>query len=347
MYNHEKRVFLIQKFYELKNTTLVQRAFRTKYVCSHAPMSLTIMNMVRAFENTGHTSRHPTRIKTKRVRTEELVESLKNLNLKDPNISLRKVANLVPASHETVRKVYREDLNIKPFKKIKTFLLKKVDHSKRQNFAKFILSNINARSTILDWFICSDEAYFYLHGGHNIQNDRIWAQFQPYELVEKPLNDDKVMVWCAFSATKVYGPYFFKNTVNWQNYLQMLKDFFWKQHSRVKHFQYYYFQQDGAPPHRKKEVQTWLKEKFGDRFLDANMWPPRSPDLNPCDFSLWGQMKHRVYNPKPENIDQLRENIEREFRNFKKTDLKACFLNLKKRCDLLIQENGRHIEHLL
>ena len=66
------------------------------------------------------------------------------------------------------------------------------------------------------------------------------------------------------------------------------------------------------------EVQKWLKEKFGECFLnDASKWPPRSPDLNPCDFSLWGTMKQRVYNPKPTNKEQ--------FRKFKKKGFKTYF----------------------
>ena len=242
---------------------------------------------------------------------------LKSLTLSNSRLSLRKAANLVPAGKDTIRKVYREDLHLKPYKEKKSFLLLKDDRPKRENFAKFILENI------LNWFICSDEAYFYLHGGHNIQNNRIWAEFQPNELVEQPLNDEKVMVWCAFSANCVYGPYFFSEYENWRNYLEMLKNFFWKKHSKIKYNKYYYFQQDGAPPLRKIEVQNWLKEKFGDRFLDSTKWPPRSPDLNPCDFSLWGQMKQRVYNPKPSNIDELRKNIEREFESLKKMILKV------------------------
>ena len=106
------------------------------------------------------------------------------------------------------------------------------------------------------------------------------------------------MVWCAFSANKLYGPNFFEENVN-VNYLDCLKNYFWPRHSKLKDNINYYFQQDGAPPHRKKEVQEWLKGKFGSRFLDASIWPPRSPDLKPCDFSLWGTLKSKVYNPKP------------------------------------------------
>ena len=48
------------------------------------------------------------------------------------------------------------------------------------------------------------------------------------------------------------------------------------------------------------------------------MWPPRSPDLNPCDYYLWGFLKARVYNPLPKTLDDLKANIEREIKKKKK-----------------------------
>jgi hypothetical protein len=81
--------------------------------------------------------------------------------------------------------------------------------------------------------------------------------------------------------------------------------------------------------------------------LDSSIWPPRSPHLNPCDFSLWGILKQKVYSPIPSTVEQLKENIIREFKNFKKTDLNSIFLNMKKRLDLIEQEKGGHIEHLI
>jgi hypothetical protein len=98
----------------------------------------------------------------------------------------------------------------------------------------------------------------------------------------------------------------------------------------------YYFQQDGASPHRGKKVQKYLKNKFGDRFIDKKTCPPpRIPDLNPCDFFLWGYLKSRVYNPLPNNLD--------EFSNIDKDVLKNNFLNFSKRCNLVIEANGHHI----
>ena len=71
----------------------------------------------------------------------------------------------------------------------------------------------------------------------NIQNNRIWAHFQPNQLIEQPLHDEKVLVWCVFSANFMYAPFFFENTVNWQNYLEMLKNFFWPIHKKVPDYQ--------------------------------------------------------------------------------------------------------------
>ncbi|QQP35545.1 Transposable element tcb2 transposase, partial [Caligus rogercresseyi] len=45
----------------------------------------------------------------------------------------------------------------------------------------------------------------------------------------------------------------------------------------------YTFQQDLAPAHTAKLVQSWLKKNVPN-FWDFNTWPPNSPDLNPCDY---------------------------------------------------------------
>ena len=74
------------------------------------------------------------------------------------------------------------------------------------------------------------------------------------------------------------------------------------------------------------------------------MWPPRSPDLNPCDFYLWGHLKSVVYNPLPNTIEDLKVNIVREIKKISKEILKLTFLNLESRCNLILSADGGHIE---
>jgi len=72
-----------------------------------------------------------------------------------------------------------------------------------------------------------------------------------------------------------------------------------------------------------------------DKFLDKTKWPPRSPDLNPCDFFLWGYLKARVYSPLPKTLDDLKRNIEREIKKINENLLENVFENFKKRCSLI------------
>jgi hypothetical protein len=70
-----------------------------------------------------------------------------------------------------------------------------------------------------------------------------------------------------------------------ENYLEMLQNFFLRRHC-LTNCNNYYFQQDGATPHTADMVQNWLCRQFGKYFVNKKKWPPRSPDLNPCDFYL-------------------------------------------------------------
>ena len=54
----------------------------------------------------------------------------------------------------------------------------------------------------------------------------------------------------------------------------------------------------GPPAHRLDAVRERLRELFGQHVIALyhNVeWPPRSPDLTPCDFFLWGYLKSKVY----------------------------------------------------
>ncbi|GFT01013.1 uncharacterized protein TNCV_4054151 [Trichonephila clavipes] len=59
-----------------------------------------------------------------------------------------------------------------------------------------------------------------------------------------------------------------------------------------------WFQQDGATCHTACATIDLLKDTFGDhlisRFGPVN-WPPRSCDLTPLDYFLWGYVKSLVY----------------------------------------------------
>jgi hypothetical protein len=218
--------------------------------------------------------------------------------------------------------------------------LKAPDYNKRIKFAEWFLSIEGIEKK----FIASDEAYFHLNGAVNNHNCRIWSDSDPICVIEQPLKPPKVLVWCAVSANRVYGPFFFDSTVNNENYLDMLKSYFWPKVYRSKNATGMYFQQDGAPAHRHENVQQWLKSKFGDRFLNKDKWPPRSPDLNPCDYFLWGYLKDKIYAQMPITIDDLKYLINKEIKSLNSITLTKVFENMTKRCKTVLEKSGKHIE---
>ena len=47
------------------------------------------------------------------------------------------------------------------------------------------------------------------------------------------------------------------------------------------------FRQDGAPAHTVRNTTDYPKKEKID-FIEPDMWPTNSPDLNPVDYAVWG-----------------------------------------------------------
>ncbi|GFX30805.1 putative DD41D transposase [Trichonephila clavipes] len=158
-----------------------------------------------------------------------------------------------------------------------------------------------------------DEAHFWLNGCVNKQNCRIWSEANPQVYVETPLHPEKLIVWCALWAGGIIGPYFFKNdeghnvTVNGDRYRAMIINFFIPELNNHD-VQELWFQRDGETCHTARV----LKDTFGDRLISRFgpvNWPPRSCDLTPLDYFLWGYVKSLVYADKPQTLNNVRRVI--------------------------------------
>ncbi|GFT95430.1 putative transposable element [Trichonephila clavipes] len=121
------------------------------------------------------------------------------------------------------------------------------------------------------------------------------------------------------SAGGIVGPDFFKNdeghnvTVNGDRFRTMITNFFIPELTNHD-VQELWFQQDGATCHTARATIDLLKDTFGDRLISRFgpvNWPPRSCDLTPLYYFLWGYVKSLVYADKPQTLDHLEVNIRR------------------------------------
>uniref|UniRef100_A0A914PRY5 Transposase n=1 Tax=Panagrolaimus davidi TaxID=227884 RepID=A0A914PRY5_9BILA len=291
--------------------------------------------------------------RTRTVLTEEkkaeIEMHLENSQIANERVTTRQLETLANVSHGTVVKSLHE-LHYHPYKIQTVQELYPEDFANRMDFCEIMLNLIDEDPDFLQSIWFSDEATFTLHGEVNRHNMRIWSKENPHAFREEPLHSEKIMVWCAISVFGILGPYYFDGNVNNENYLMLLKEFHRDLKSKFPtQSKTAILQQDGAPPHWHKSVRSWLNQniKWIGRSSPYISWPPRTPDLAPNDFFLWGFLKSLVYHdgkPVP-TIAELKRRINTACRKvttemLTKT-INESFVNRLKKC---LEYDGGHVE---
>ncbi|GFV26917.1 DUF4817 domain-containing protein [Trichonephila clavipes] len=238
-------------------------------------------------------------------------------------------------------------------------LSKHLNPDSRQNNAfRFVEWAQNEIAVVPDFhkrILFSDEAHFWLNGYVNKQNCRIWSEANPQVYVETPLHPEKLTVWCALWAGGIIGPYFFKNdeghnvTVNGDRYRAMITNFFIPELNNHD-VQELWFQQDGATCHTARATIDLLKDTFGDRLISRFgpvNWPPRSCNLTPLDYFLWGHVKSLVYADKPQMLDNLEDNIRRVIADIRPQMLEKVIENWTSRLDYIRASRGSPMPEII
>jgi hypothetical protein len=120
------------------------------------------------------------------------------------------------------------------------------------------------------------------------------------------------MVWAGIWDDQITGPYFFDNNITGKTYLHMIQNYLmdFLDDVPLQQRNNMFFQEDGAPLHYALVVRNYLSEQFPNRWIGRRglvEWPPRSPDLTPLDFFLWGHLKSGFTRTAQETLTNLRK----------------------------------------
>ena len=299
MFDQAERIEIVKLMIKLESASLVRREL-TRRKWNQVPSEKTCRSLLTKFETTGSIADMPRSGRPRDAASDSNVEYAQAIINNDGNFhSCSEVAYELNISRGSAHKILRHELGLKPFKLQLHQKLSEEDMAARVVACQAILLKHEEHS-ILDHLITSDEATFHLNGVVNRHNCRIWAEEKPPLLLKKEHSSPKVNVWIGFDCDYVYGPYFFPgNTVNAEDYLTMLRTFFFPLLLRRRgQMTTSWFQQDGAPPHWALAVRKELTSHFGSRWIGRGgplTWPARSPDLAPPDFFYWGFIKNKVY----------------------------------------------------
>ena len=355
-YTVEQRIKVVQTYYENgRSTRNAFRALREYFGQHNRPNEATISRLIMKFEQTGSVGDVKTPVHVRRVRNAQNIAAVRDSVADEPSTSTRRRSQQLHISRTSLIRILHKDLNLHAYKVQLTQELKPTDHVKRRQWCEWWheMSTVNAHFS--KKIIFSDEAHFHLGGFVNKQNCRIWANQNPRVIVEKPMHPQRVTVWCGLWAGGVLGPYFFENdageaiTVNGVRYREMVTNFLWPEleHMDVEDM---WFQQDGATCHTANETMALLREKFNGRIIarggDVN-WPPRSCDLTPLDYFLWGYLKEKVYVDNPRTIQELKDQIIRHINDIAPQLCRIVIENFDHRMEVCRRSRGEHLADIL
>ncbi|GFU87319.1 putative transposable element [Trichonephila clavipes] len=113
---------------------------------------------------------------------------------------------------------------------------------------------------------------------------------------------------------------------------------------------------EAVVPTRRRNMSTArtkidiLKDTFGDRLISRFgpvNWPPRSCNLTPLDYFLWGYVKSLVYADKPQTLDYLEDNIRRVIGQYTATNVGKVIENWTFRLDYIRASLGSPMPEII
>ncbi|GFU52960.1 uncharacterized protein TNCV_1142531 [Trichonephila clavipes] len=92
------------------------------------------------------------------------------------------------------------------------------------------------------------------------------------------------------------------------------------------------------------------RRRIGDRLISRFgpvNWPPRSCDLTPLDYILWGYEKSLVYADKPQTLHHLEDNIRRVIADIRPQMLEKVIENWMSRLDYIRASRGSPMPEII
>ena len=107
----------------------------------------------------------------------------------------------------------------------------------------------------------------------------------------------------------------------------------------------FHFQQDGAPAHQARETVELLKVETPD-FIAQNLLPPKSPDLNPVEYKIWGLLQEQVYKTSIKDVDELQHWVAEEWdKQLDQHIIDKAVAEWRKRLRACVTAGGGQFEH--
>jgi hypothetical protein len=290
------------------------------------------------------------RRKPSMLQDEDVLSAVINSIYNQRGKSLRKCASENGLSLTTTQRAARHTLKLYPYRLILVQALSFYDKIVRVEACHRLLEILETGIDV----VYTDEASFRTDGHVNTWNCRIWEYDRPDSFVAETIQSAKQLtIWGGMSRNHLFGPYFFPSTVTGDSYRAIISEMFIPDIlQKVGSINDLWFQQDGAPAHTANDTKAFLRSQFDERLISRGLhheWPPRSPDLTPCDFYLWGIVKDLTFQRGPFSDTSAMQNAIidafQTIRHLKIANVSSAVMSVPRRMQRCIALEGGQLQH--
>ena len=354
----DQRTFMVLQYHTTRSPRIVIRNFRAQFPNARRPSRNTPYNLYQHYilKATSHNLNKDNSGRARTGRSQLNIDQVRQALQEDPTISARRNP-LVNITKSTFNNITRLDLQWHPYIMERRHSLRPEDLQRRMTYCQWL---VNTQPRFLSDVLIGDEATFPMNAKVNSRNVRKYApKGQPPENFnyDLPESREKLVVWVGLMGNgTIIGPVIMEENMTGQRYLDMINDVVVPELIRNVRYQennngsitrVWWFQ-DGAPCHRARIVRDRLQQLFPRRLVGighATEYPPRSPDLTPLDFYLWGFVKSRVYATPPASIQELEQRIRDEIRQLRRSRVpRQAVQAMRSRAARCIANGGDHVE---
>lgn len=207
-------------------------------------------------------------------------------------------------------------------------------------FCNFIINSLNNNPQFLRQILWTDESCFTRRGVVNFHNLHLWAHENPRGIRPRNFQEEfSVNIWVGIYNNSIFGPYILPERLSAVTFLEFLENNHYNMWEEVplNERRNAWMQLDGCPAHYGRQVRAWLNAVYEERWIGRGgpvAWPPRSPDLNPLDFFVWGFLKEKVYATPVNNREDLINRIRMACNEISREMLIRTRRSIRNRCRL-------------
>lgn len=354
MYDNEEYSEMVLLYGQCnRNKREAARQYALKFPNKNHPSPSTIFKAVAQLRKTGSFRCLPKKKKFEDIKSGIPVEDVLGYTFAHPQSSVRDISEACGLSKSQVWNILHT-YGAYPYRPTLGQELMAGDKERRFDFCNFFLNEQNESPSFLSDILWTDECQFTRQGVVNTHNSHYWSLQNPH--IIRPNRHQvrwSVNVWCGIWKDTLLGPFIFDGALTSEKYANILQgplSDFLDDFVPLQDLSRMWFQHDGAPAHKSLKPRTVLSTMFGNNILGYGghvEWPPRSPDLSPLDFFLWGFLKGKVYETESTSQADLLNRISVACKCVTPIMLRKVQNELYSRMLFCIAAEGNHFEQVL